>query len=92
MAREATQRYPTAKELTEDLKRFQTGQLVSAHPYSIYNLLRRWVRRNRLAVAVGAVCCLLLLAMGLVSGRRLIRSTGMDRTLLTVDGKRRRAA
>ena len=73
MAREPTQRYPTAKELTEDLKRFQTGQLVSAHPYSIYNLLRRWVRRNRLAVAVGAVCFLLLLAMGLVSGRRLIQ-------------------
>jgi len=73
MAREVTQRYPTARELAEDLRRFQTGQLVSAHPYSFYNLLRRFVRRNRLAVAVGTVCVLLLLAMGVVSGRRLIQ-------------------
>jgi eukaryotic-like serine/threonine-protein kinase len=31
MARDPAQRYPTAQELAEDLKRFQTGKLVQAH-------------------------------------------------------------
>src|SRR5713101_851327 len=64
MARDVSHRYPTAKQLTEEL--------VSAHPYSSYNLVRRWVRRNHFTVAVGGVCLALLTAMGLVSARRLI--------------------
>ncbi len=47
MAREARDRYSTAKELAEDLKRFQTGQLVSTHAYTSWALARRWTRRNR---------------------------------------------
>src|SRR5215475_13277011 len=47
MAPEAADRYPTAEELVRDLKRFQTGQIVSAHEYSLAQLARRWVRRNR---------------------------------------------
>jgi serine/threonine protein kinase len=38
MARQAEDRYPTAKELADDLKRFQTGQLVNAHDYSISDI------------------------------------------------------
>ena len=30
MARDLAQRYPTAKELADDLRRFQTGQIVGA--------------------------------------------------------------
>ena len=47
MARDRDVRYPTAKELADDLRRFQTGQLVGAHRYSLRELLWRWVRRHR---------------------------------------------
>jgi serine/threonine protein kinase len=38
MARDPADRYPTAKELADDLKRYQTGQLVRAHRYSTQRL------------------------------------------------------
>jgi tetratricopeptide (TPR) repeat protein len=60
MAREKVDRYPSARELAADLRRFQTGQLVGAHRYSARQLFVRWARRHRatLAVAVGAVVVL----------------------------------
>jgi serine/threonine protein kinase len=47
MARDPVARYPTAKELAEDLRRFATGQLVRSHDYSSAAILRRFLRRNR---------------------------------------------
>ncbi len=44
-------RYPSARELAEDLRRFQTGRLVSVHAYSRGTLVRRWLRRYRAPVA-----------------------------------------
>src|SRR5262249_43527362 len=41
MAREAGERYPHAGALTEDLKKFQTGQIVGAYEYSRFELFRR---------------------------------------------------
>jgi eukaryotic-like serine/threonine-protein kinase len=49
MTRAATDRYPTAKQLAEDLKKFQTGQLVAAHRYTRLQLALRWLRRHRAA-------------------------------------------
>jgi len=45
MSRSPDDRYPNGKELAEDLKRFQTGQLVGAHEYSRSTLVGRWLRR-----------------------------------------------
>jgi len=73
MARNAKDRYPTARELADDLKNFQTGNLVNAHAYSAWQLIRRWIRRHRTAVAVASVAVVLLTALGLVSVRRIIR-------------------
>ena len=47
MEREAARRYPTARQLAEDLRRFQTGQLVLSHRYSARELLIRWMKRHR---------------------------------------------
>jgi WD40 repeat protein len=52
MAREPHDRYPTARELAEDLERFQHGQLVAAHHYTPLALARRWIRRHRVPLAV----------------------------------------
>ncbi|ADO75932.1 protein kinase domain-containing protein [Stigmatella aurantiaca] len=72
MAREPSQRYATARELAEDLRRFQTGQIVGAHVYSLRERALRFVRRYRAAVAVTAVALLLLASVGAVSVRRIV--------------------
>src|SRR5262249_32906717 len=48
----------------EDLRRYQTGQLVGAHRYSLRQLLSRWLRRHRAAVSVAVVATVVLLALG----------------------------
>ena len=55
MARAPGARYANAKYLAEDLKRFERGQLVKAHVYSMGELTRRWFAKHRAAVAVGLV-------------------------------------
>jgi eukaryotic-like serine/threonine-protein kinase len=52
MARDPAQRYPLAAELADDLRRFQTGRLVTARRYSPVARLRRWLRKHR-AIALG---------------------------------------
>ncbi len=73
MARSPADRYPTAKELAVDLKRFQTGQLVAAHPYTTGQLLRRWLRRHLAAVVAVTVSVLVLVALGAVGVERILR-------------------
>ncbi|HEX2572653.1 MAG TPA: protein kinase, partial [Polyangia bacterium] len=72
MARRKEDRYPSALELAEDLRRFQTGQLVSTREYSSLTLLMRWLRRYRAPVTVALGCLLLLLLGGIVSVRRIV--------------------
>ena len=73
MSRDAAARYPTAKELADDLKRFQTGQMVSAHSYSRMAIIRRWLWRNRTPALVAAASLVMLAVMGATSLRRIIR-------------------
>ena len=72
MAADKTQRYRTARELAQDLHRFQTGQLVGAHRYTAAERLRRWVRRYRGMVAVTAIASAILIAYGAWSVRRIV--------------------
>jgi serine/threonine protein kinase len=55
MARDRAGRYPSARELAEDLRRFANGQIVSAHAYSQLERVRRVIRRNKVTVAVSVV-------------------------------------
>jgi WD40 repeat protein len=55
MARQRDDRYQTAQALAGDLKRFQTGQLVSAHQYSLAQRALRWVRKHRGVTALSAL-------------------------------------
>ncbi|HEY5937276.1 MAG TPA: serine/threonine protein kinase [Kofleriaceae bacterium] len=55
MARQRAARFPTAKELADELARFETGQLLQSRSYSLGELLVRWVKRHRRAVALGAL-------------------------------------
>jgi len=75
MAHAAGDRYPTARELAADLRRFVSGQLVAVHRYSLGELLRRWARRHRVALAVGAIATAVLVAFGAWSIRRILAET-----------------
>lgn len=72
MARSPDERYADAKELAADLRRFQAGQLVSAHRYSLRQLLLRWARTHRYALAVAAVAVMTLAIVGGLSVRRIL--------------------
>ncbi|MEM9489871.1 MAG: serine/threonine-protein kinase, partial [Myxococcota bacterium] len=72
MARNPRERYATAKELAEDLKRFQTGRLVSAHQYSTWTLIRRWLWKHRSPVVVALVATLMLAVGAALSVDRII--------------------
>jgi eukaryotic-like serine/threonine-protein kinase len=71
MARQPGERYASAAELVEDLKRFQTGQLVGAQEYSAATLVWRWMARHRAPLAVALVFLVASSAMALVGVRRI---------------------
>lgn len=88
MARQRGDRYPSAKELAEDLKRFHTGQLVSAHQYTTWTLVRRWTRKHRTELAVVATAIVLLAITGIFSVNRVIQ----ERNIATAERAQARAA
>ncbi|MBK6531419.1 MAG: protein kinase [Deltaproteobacteria bacterium] len=71
MAPLPSDRYPTAQGLAEDLRRFQTGQLVRAHHYTPWQLVSRWVRRHRALVVTTLAAASALAAFGAYSFRRI---------------------
>jgi WD40 repeat protein len=73
MARDPAQRYPSARELAEDLRRFLQGQLVGAHRYTRWERMLRFIRRHQVAMTVAAVSLLLLGAMVVVDHQRVVR-------------------
>ncbi len=73
MARAPADRYPTAAEMATELRRFQTGQLVGAHQYSTWQLLRRWLRRHRTAVMVAAAALAILAVISTIAVWRVLR-------------------
>jgi WD40 repeat protein len=72
MARDPADRYPSARELAEELRLFHTGQIVASHRYSRLQRLRRLLRRYRGALTVGAVALVSLAALATVSVRRVM--------------------
>ena len=88
MARAPGDRYATARELADDLQRFQTGRLVAAHRYSRAALVRRWLRRNRVPVAISTIALSLLAATGAMSVRRVVE----EKTVALAERARAEAA
>nr|MBA2544916.1 serine/threonine protein kinase [Deltaproteobacteria bacterium] len=76
MARVPAQRFPTANEMAVELKRFQQGQLVKSHDYTTRELLVRWIRRNRAAVAVGSIAFATLAVVAIVGMLKILSESG----------------
>ena len=75
MAREPAQRYRNARDLADDLRRFQTGQLVGAHHYTATQRFVRWIRRHRAIAAVSTIALVVLVVFGTWSIRRILDET-----------------
>lgn len=100
MAREVTERYPSARELAADLKKFQTGQVVGAYQYTSLELVKRFLRKNRTSVIVVGVL-LYVLVMGLTysyvrisqarEGERVARLQAEDRAAVAAAAESERA-
>jgi eukaryotic-like serine/threonine-protein kinase len=80
LAFEPAARYPTARELADDLHRFQTGRLVAARDYTVGQRIAHWVRRHRALVAMATISFTILVVVG---GALLLR---------TIDARRRAEA
>ncbi len=57
-------RYPTGRELAEDLDRFVRGEPISVRPLSPATLARRWVKRHK--AVTGLLAVLVLITLGLM--------------------------
>jgi WD40 repeat protein/tRNA A-37 threonylcarbamoyl transferase component Bud32 len=82
MAPERADRYPTAMEMAADLRRFQTGQLVTARQYSTPALVLRWIARHRAIVAVVAAAAVALAVVGVVAFRRVMEQRNRAETAM----------
>ena len=72
MAPDAAQRYPTAHDLAEDLKRWQAGRMVKAHEYTPGQLVRRWIRKHRTKLAVATAASAVAILLGTIGVWRVV--------------------
>ena len=85
MSFDPRERYSSARELAEDLRRYSTGKLVARHSYSTRDLIRRWLRKNKTPVAIAGtvVLGLLILSTIWVRGIAAERDRATDELELT---------
>lgn len=68
LERDRSKRYVSARELAREVEAFQSGARVGAYAYSSFELLRRFVARNRvLTGAFAMLVVVLLVAVGFVT-------------------------
>jgi WD40 repeat protein len=79
MARQPSERYANGSTLAEDLRRFQTGKLVSAHAYTTVQLIVKKLRQHRGVVVVAAASAIALAAIGVESFRTVVAERDIAR-------------
>jgi tetratricopeptide (TPR) repeat protein len=62
LQKQPRQRYGSARELAEDLRRFEAGEPIRARPAGPLEQLIKWVKRRPLAATLGAVSLAVMLA------------------------------
>lgn len=88
-AKDAAERYPTARALAEDLRRFLQDEPILARPPSLWDKAVKWTRRHR-SVAMSALAMLLLVAVGLAVSTLLIANE-QGKTKTAYERERNRA-
>jgi serine/threonine protein kinase len=84
LARAPAARYASAAAFRDDLERWLDGRIVTALPPSRLHSLRKFVARNRLAVAASAAAVLALVAVSVVAVLQAQRSESTKDLILAV--------
>src|SRR5678815_823984 len=85
-------RYADAGELASELRRFLTGQLVSAHRYTAAERVGRFVKRHRAAVTIAVLAAIGFAAGGTFAVRRILHERDLaDRERRLADTRRQAA-
>jgi tetratricopeptide (TPR) repeat protein len=77
LEREPADRYPTAEELAEDLRRFLTGVPIAARPVPAAERAVKWARRNPVVAALSAA--VLAVSVGLVAALAVMYRDAAER-------------
>ncbi len=91
MARSLADRYRTATQLAAELTAFQAGQLVAAHRYSRWDLIKRFARRHRAALSAAAALMLIGGAIAIISVRQVVSARDEARAALATVEREKRA-
>jgi len=96
MAASTDARYASAGELAADLRRFEAGQVVTAHRYTLGEMMRRWISRHRAAVLAAAAIVVSLVVVAVVMVRQVLQARDQARAqraaLLAESGRQELAA
>ncbi|MBV8757758.1 MAG: protein kinase [Deltaproteobacteria bacterium] len=71
MRRDPAERYASAEQFADDLRRFLTGRLVVARRYTWFDLVRRFVRRYRWRLALAAIVLIGAATQGVIAFQRI---------------------
>ena len=91
MARTLADRYRTAGELAAELGAFQAGQLVAAHRYSRWDLIKRFAKRHRAALSAAAALLVIGGVIAIISVRQVISARDEARTALATVEREKQA-
>src|SRR5512140_2871618 len=92
MAPVPAERYGDAGELAIELRRFLTGQLVSAHRYTAAQRIGRFVKRHRAAVTIAVLAAVGFAAGGTFAVRRILHERDVADHARQLADTRRQAA
>lgn len=90
LAADPSERYQSAKELADEIEAYRSGAKVDAYDYSGVELVRRFLARNRPAVAVSMIALGLLIVLGVGAYARLLDER--DRALVAERSSRENLA
>jgi serine/threonine protein kinase len=71
MAKDAAERYPTARAFADDLRRFLANEPILARPPSLWDKAVKWTRRHK-SIAVSAILTLLITTVIAIASAALI--------------------
>lgn len=82
LAAEPGERYATAKDLAEDLRRVLEARPIHALRPTLADRMTKWTLRHRRSVAVSAIAVLLALAMSLLAVTKFVQQTAALKSAL----------
>ncbi|MCZ6697818.1 MAG: tetratricopeptide repeat protein, partial [Planctomycetota bacterium] len=91
VARDPEQRYQSVEAMSDDLRRYLSGEPVTAHLANRFYGLRKFMARHRLPVGLAALIVVLAVAFGVVATRQAFRLDQQRQTAVDAQQKEQRA-